>query len=422
MRGVATRSFLAVPRRGLPYHIGMSRSRADLRQLVIDTVLNSDFRKATFGGAIRGSAVVPWVKVAVRPIELRGEAHRQFSYFDGKKTLVRNYALPEAAAPLNELVEIGYAGIHLETAAESIDIRASKKGKVFVGRKKVSRPAVLEPHNRAKDVPLPEGEASGLLEAMGIAGAGGRVRPAMRPKFTQINEFLKHLIHVFDDAGLRELGRTLEILDCGCGSSYLTLAAHYYLNDVLAIPARIIGVDVDEEVIRKSVQRADDFGAAGLSFACGRIGTFEAKPDIVFALHACDTATDDAIAQTIRSGARLLLGVPCCHRHLNDAIRADGEAAVLRPMLRHGILHQRVADLATDAFRALILRIMGYRTDVVEFVSPEHTARNLMIRAVGGLPAGDAAFVREYQALKRFWNVTPYLESVLGNDLGQWLD
>ena len=132
-------------------------------------------------------------------------ARRQFSYFDGKKTIVRNYALVEAAAPLNELFDFGFAGIHLETAAEAIDIRTSKKGKVFVGRQKVgARPAAVEPHNRAKDVPLPEGQASGLLEAMGIAAADGRVRPGMRAKFTQINEFLKHLLHVFGDAGLRE--------------------------------------------------------------------------------------------------------------------------------------------------------------------------------------------------------------------------
>src|SRR6185437_16912575 len=143
---------------------------------------------------------------------------------------------------------------------------------------------------------------------------------------------------------------------------------------------------------------------------CDPIAAVAAKPDIVFALHACDTATDDAIALTVRSRAKLLLSVPCCHHHLNDAIRADGPAEPLRPLLRHGILRQRQADLVTDAFRALILRIAGYRTDVVEFVSPEHTARNLMIRAIGGLPPGDPAFLREYRKMKHFWGVTPYLE------------
>ena len=392
----------------------MSLDRNSLRQLIVEAVLAPDFRRATFGGAARGNAASTWVRVALRPLELRGQPHLQFTYFDGKKDFARNFPRVEVEAKLNELVEIGYAGIHLETATEEIDVRTTKKGKVFVGRKQTKEHAgATEPHNRVKDVPLPEGRANRLLEVMSIATADGRIRPTMRAKFTQINEFLKQLMHVFDDAGLRDLGRPLEILDCGCGSSYLTLAAHHYLNDVLAIPARIIGVDVNEELIRKSTARAEQIGAIGLNFACGRIGSHDSKPDIVFALHACDTATDDAIAQTIASGAKLLLSVPCCHHNLNDAIRADGEADVLRPMLRHGILQQRTADLVTDAFRALVLRIMGYRTDVVEFVSPEHTARNLMIRAVGGLPVSDPAFVREYEAMKRFWNVTPYLERMI---------
>jgi hypothetical protein len=386
------------------------------RRLVTETVTDSTFRRATFGGAIRGGGGSAWVRVVVRPIDLRGQPHLQFSYFDRTKCVTRNVSIRDAGPPLDEVLALGFAGVHLSTQADEIDIRTSKKGKIHVGR----RPAALEAdepartHNRAKDVPLPEGRADRLLEALGILTADGQVRPTMRAKYTQINEFLKHLLHLLDDAGLRGLGRPVEILDCGCGSSYLTLAAHHYLNHVLDIPARITGVDVNDEVIRKSLQTADRAGAEGLAFACGRIGSVQGKPDVVLALHACDTATDDAIAQAVRGEARLLLSVPCCHHHLNQAIRPDGPASVLRPILRHGILHQRTADLITDAFRALALRIMGYRTDVVEFVSPEHTARNLMIRAVRTAPAGEAAFVAEYRDLCRFWQVTPYIELALG--------
>lgn len=393
----------------------MSADPESVRKLVTETIRSPDFRRATFGGTARGEDS-PWVRVVLRPIELRGERHLQFSYFDQKKNVTKNYTVSELDAPLAELLNSGFAGIHLSTSGEEVDIRTTKKGKVLVGRRKVTSTSQseVEPHNRPKDAPLPEGRADHLLEIMGISTADGRVRPTMQAKFTQINEFLKHLRHVLDDAGLRDLGRPVELLDCGCGSSYLTLAAHHYLNDILAIPARIIGVDVNEEVIRKSVARAERVGAAGLSFACGRIGAFDAKPDIVLALHACDTATDDAIAQAVTTGATVLLSAPCCHHALNDAIRPAGPAVVLRPLLRHGILQQRTADLVTDAFRALALRIMGYRTDVVEFVSPEHTARNLMIRAAGGLPVGEIAFVNEYVDLKRFWGVTPYIETALG--------
>ena len=384
------------------------------RQLVLDAACGPGFRRATFAGATR-TADSPWVRVIVRPVTIRGVRQFQFAYFDRKKCVTKNHPPDDAAGPLAELLDLGFAGVHLTTAAEEIDLRTTKKGKVLIGR----RPAVAagdEPaaHNRTKDVPMPEGKADRVLEVMGILTSGGRVRPTMRAKFTQVNEFLKHLGHVLDDAGLRGLGRPVEILDCGCGSSHLTLAAHHYLNDVLGVPARITGVDVNEDVIRKSTEKAARVGAAGLNFACGRIGGGEVNPDVVLALHACDTATDDAVAAAVRGGARLLLSVPCCHHALNDAIRPDGPAAVLRPVLRHGILRQRTADLVTDAFRALALRVMGYRTDVVEFVSPEHTARNLMIRAVRGAAVGDPAAVAEYRELKRFWGVTPYIEAALG--------
>ena len=376
-------------------------------------MLGSGFHRATFAGPVRtGSS--PWVRVVIRPVDLRGERQLQFSYFDGRKTFTKNHSLVEAAAPLAELLALGFAGLHIATDRETLDVRTTKKGKLLVGRGAPTDAPVPTTHNRMKDVPLPEGRADHVLEAMGILSSGGRVKPTMRAKFTQINEFLKHLHHVLDDAGLRSLGRPVEILDCGCGSSYLTIAAHHFLNDVLGLPARILGVDVNEEVIRKSLARAEALGARGLNFACEAITAVDAKADVVLALHACDTATDDAIARAVRVEARLLLSVPCCHQHLNRHVHATGPSEVLRPILRHGILRERTADLATDAFRALALRIMGYRTDVVEFVSPEHTARNLMIRAVRGVPVAEASFVREYQEMKAFWGVTPYIETALG--------
>ena len=386
-----------------------------LRRLVCDAVLAPDFRRATFGGGGRRGPS-PWRRVVVRPVDLSGGRHLQFAYFDGRKTVTKNYRGPEAEPSLGELLSFGFSGVHLSTGAEEVDVRTSKKGKVLVGRRAAAAEptGAAQPHNRIKDLPLPEGRADKLLEAMGIVTRDGRVRPTMRAKFTQVNEFLKHFRHALDDAGLRAAGRELTILDCGCGSSYLTLAAHHYLNDVLGIPARVLGVDVNEEVIRKSVVRADRLGADGLAFRCGPIGAVDTAADIVLALHACDTATDDAIAYAVRAEARVLLSVPCCHHDLNRSLRPGGPAAVLHPVLRHGILRERTADLVTDAFRALALRILGYRTEVVEFVSPEHTARNLMIRAVRGAPVGEAALVREYVEMCRFWGVRPYIERALG--------
>jgi hypothetical protein len=195
------------------------------------------------------------------------------------------------------------------------------------------------------------------------------------------------------------------------------------LNNVVGLPAHLLGVDVNDELIRKSMAKAETLGADDLKFACDRIAALrDARPDVVLALHACDTATDDAIGLAVATGAKLLLSVPCCHHHLNKSLRPTGPAEVLRPILRHNILQQRTADLATDAFRALLLRIMGYRTDVVEFVSPEHTARNLMIRAVRSASVGEPSFLSEYRELRRFLGVTPYLEQILGDPLRQLLN
>ena len=372
---------------------------------------DSGFHRATFAGTKRGSTKSEWIRVAIRPVELRGQRQFQFSYFDGKKTDVQNCEPAMIGERLDELLALGFAGIHLDLESESLDIRTTKKGQVSVGRKKNAAGKTLDTsHNRIKDLPLPEGRADRLLEVMGIATAEGQVKPTMRAKFVQVNEFLKQLSHAMKEAKLDSLGRPVEILDCGCGSSYLTLAAHHYLNDILQIPARILGVDVNDELIRASTAKAAHLSAEGVNFAQGKIGSLQTKPDIVLALHACDTATDDAIIQAVQSEATLFLGVPCCHRHLNRQLKREG---ILSPVLRHGILRERQADMLTDAFRALALRIAGYKTDVVEFVSPEHTAKNLMIRAVKGGPGNDPNLIAEFEALKQFWEVEPYIEKVI---------
>ncbi|MFQ3593396.1 MAG: SAM-dependent methyltransferase [Gemmataceae bacterium] len=393
-------------------------------QLIRETIRQEDFRRATFAGVVRGAKACPWQRVLLRAIVLRGKRYLQFSYFDMKQNYTYNFCLddPKLNEHVDQLLAWQFAGVHLSTTQEEIDLRTSKKGKVQIGRRRKTQTATpLEGHNRSKAQPLPEGQPHRLLEIMGITTPDGRVKPTMRPKFTQINEFLKLVQHSLDEAGLRNLGRPVELLDCGCGSSYLTLAVHHYLNEQLGIEARIMGVDLNESVIRKSMERSARCGATGVQFAVGRIDATQTRPDVVLALHACDTATDEALALAVRAEARAILSVPCCHHYLNERLKPQGQASVLRPVLRHGILHQRQADLFTDAFRALILRILGYRAEVIEFISPEATARNLMIRAVGGLPPGDPTFVAEYQALRAFCGTAPYLEQRLGERLLRWI-
>ncbi len=388
-----------------------------ISELLLAALRSEGFVRAGFAGAPRNTTATRWTRIAVRPVTVRGERRIQFEFFDDRQAFAKNAADP--AELLAEALAIGFANIHVEADGETIEVRTSKRGKVHVARRRGGSVEAEAGHNRAKDYPLREGLPNRLLEVLGIATPDGRVRASHRAKFTQINEFLKHFDHMLAPSGLARLERPLAILDAGCGSSYLTLAAHHYLNETLKRPATILGVDVNDAVIRKSAARAGELGAAGLSFACGAIGSIDAAADIVIALHACDTATDDALAQAARCEAKLVLAVPCCHKHLNRQLGAAGPSEALRPALRHGILRERVADIVTDAFRALALRILGYRVDVVEFVNLEHTARNVLIRAAK-IPDGDVSeFVREYRELKRFWGVEPYLESALGERFRQ---
>jgi SAM-dependent methyltransferase len=371
--------------------------------------------RASFAGAQRG-VKLPIRRIAIRPVDLHQGRRLQISSNDGRKGLSTNHTPEELPAALADILAAGFANIHITTTTEEIDLRLTKKGKILVARKKSVAPnEIPATHNRAKDVPLPEGRADALLEAMGILDRNHRVRPSMRDKFTQINEFLKLLSHALPGVTehRQDADATLTILDCGCGSSHLTLATAHYLNDVLKIPARLIGIDANEEVIEKSRARAAKLPQPLLlEFRAARIGEVsDIQADIVLALHACDTATDDALAQAVKSTAKLILAVPCCHKNLNGKL----DIPALASIHHHGILHQRQADLITDAFRALLLKLMGYRAEVIEFTSPEHTARNLMIRAVKVHAPGDAAALREYHHFKQFTGVTPYLERVLGS-------
>ncbi len=292
----------------------------------------------------------------------------------------------------------------------------TKKGKVLVEERAPAAEPTLE-HNRAKPLPLPQDGAAALLHAVGLASSDGTIKPAMQAKWAQVQEFLKLLEHTGELEKLTE--RPLQVVDCASGLAYLTFALYQYLTTVRGIETTITGVEERTELVEKSQRAATELGFAGLHFVNAPIATFAppAPPHLVIALHACDTATDDALAQAIRWGSPVIIAVPCCQHDLNDQLKAD----LFRPVLRHGILQQRLADILTDALRAAILRIMGYRTEIIEFVGAEHTAKNVMIRAVKAVPPGDPQFVREYRELTAFWQVTPHLEKLLGPQLTELL-
>jgi SAM-dependent methyltransferase len=235
----------------------------------------------------------------------------------------------------------------------------------------------------------------------------------MGSKYKQINEFLKLMadtgtLGTFEHSPVR-------VLDAGCGNAYLTFALYHYLTEIKGLDVEMIGIDLKADLMEKHAQNAAQLGYRGLHFAMSSIIDYHMAhaPDIVVALHACDTATDDAIAQGIRWNSKMIVCAPCCQHHLQEQMHAAPQP--FAPVLRYGILHERMGDLLTDSFRALTLRMMGYRTDVLQFIGDEHTPRNIMIRAVKTSNTGDPKLAQEYHDLKAFWGVTPYLENLLVN-------
>jgi SAM-dependent methyltransferase len=389
--------------------VTVSAYRERVRSAILD---QEGFVQAVFSGG-KG---VPWKRVLVRPVLLQGRRHLQVSHFDEKKDITKNYAGPAAAAKVDELLALPFRNIHVQSQDAGLQVQITKKGKAIIGRHKGGAATWLT-HDRPKEQPLPAGRPDPFLQAIGIMTAEGKVRAQMRRKFGQINEFLRLIL---ESGGLDQVkDEPLRMVDCGCGSAHLTFAAYHYLNHVLGRPARMVGVDVNQELLARQAALAERLGWDGLSFEGSRILDYQPaeRPSMVLALHACDTATDEALAQAVRWGSPLIYAAPCCHHHLQAQMAGEGLPAAFRPVLRHGILKERLGDLLTDGLRAALLQAAGYRADVVEFVGTEHTARNLIIRAVKAEGVQTRAAWEEYRALTEYWGVRSYLEELLPRDV-----
>ena len=388
----------------------------DFRNNVRAAVLDAPtFLRATLSGQQRGEAQ-EWTRVTLRPVELKGKKCVQFAYYDAKKCITKNYADAEIVANLEVLLQSGFKNMHVVSTTGEIQVNISKSGKPLIYRSKASQviPVGEAAHDRRKDLLLPEGKPDPYLQAIGFMTEDGSIKADKQRKFRQINEFLKLLQQTGE---LEKLDAPqIEIVDYGCGNAYLTFATYHYLNHILGRPARMSGVDLRGDLLEKHIQTAQSLGWDDMAFHRCAIADFvpAARPDITLALHACDTATDEALAQGIRWQSKLIISAPCCHHDLQEQIRRRPVPAVFRPVFRHGILAERQVDLLTDNFRALILRIMGYQTEVIQFISPEHTAKNIMIRAIASSAPTPPGFVEEYNLMKAYWQVTPYLETLLG--------
>ncbi len=387
-----------------------------MRELIRESVLDIErFVGATFTAGRKGKST-GWKSASIRPVLLKRGRTLKFSFFDGTKDVTKNFAIEDASEELDRLIGLPLSSISIERTDRAFHLQITAKGKAILHEDKVRK---IEPdlaHNRTKETILNVDRDAGFLQAIGVVGRDGNVLPSRQAKFRQINEFLKLFEHTRMTEGFD--GQPINIVDFGCGSAHLTFGIHYYINHVLGRAAHTTGVDLKEDLLHGHRETVESLGWTEMHFVVGQIADvpIDTKPDIVLALHACDTATDDALLRAIEADAAVILAAPCCHHDLQVRLGAVSRPDVMKPVLAEGILRERVGDILTDSFRALILRILGYRTDVIEFVSSEHTDKNLMIRAVRReAPASNKKARKEYAELKAFWGVTPYLEEALGS-------
>ena len=268
----------------------------------------------------------------------------------------------------------------VETQSFTANVLVSKKGTITIKKKmnaSAKQPKISLSHNRKKKYILEEGIPVPFLIDLGVMTQNGSIVNAHYDKFRQINRFLEYIEDILPSL---PTGRELRILDFGCGKSYLTFAIYYYLKVLKGYPVRITGLDLKEDVIRHCNELAVKYGYDKLEFLCGDIAYYDgcSQVDMVVTLHACDTATDYALAKAVGWGAKVILSVPCCQHELNKQIKND----LLSPVLHYGILKERMAALMTDGLRAQILEANGYRTQILEFIDMAHTPKNLLIRAV----------------------------------------
>lgn len=319
-------------------------------------------------------------RVDLRPL-LIGSAYR-YQAEERRGTQVSHKNLtPAEAASYMELSLLTFRNAVLFTPDCDYHIIKSKKGKVSVLRKPPSNPEPVEAraHDREKNYFFPDGVHEEFLSALGITDARGHVHPTRRNKFVQINRFIELLTNVLD---VFDIDETLNIADFGCGKAYLTFAMEAFFRRV-GREARITGVDVKGPVLDECAKIAARLGVGGrLGFISGTIqnAALPNKPNLIVALHACDTATDDAIVRAAATGAKALLLAPCCQHELQHSL----QNAALEPLLRYGVQRDKLATLVTDTLRALVLESMGYQVEVLEFTPAEHTAKNVMIRAKAG--------------------------------------
>lgn len=361
-------------------------------------------------------------KVRIRPVLLKEKLMFQETLYKGTQVFHSNYPAEEMADRIEEYMGGLFRQAELKGAGQTAVVLVSRKGKLTIKcrkkrgesqGKKEERSTGTAPvlsHDRAKRYILEEGKPVDFLVGLGVQTPDGRVTKAKYDKFRQINRYLEFIEDVLEEL---PKDRTVRIIDFGCGKSYLTFAMYYYLHELQHRDIRVTGLDLKTEVIDHCNSLAKQCGYDKLHFEKGDISTYEGENqvDMVVTLHACDTATDYALEKAVKWGARVIMAVPCCQHEVNRQIKC----ANLAPILKYGVIKERIAALVTDAFRANLLEEQGYDTQILEFIDMEHTPKNLLIRAVkrNGMRARRREDIRD---VAEFLQINPTLQRLLSEE------
>ncbi|EEQ56385.1 hypothetical protein CBFG_00094 [Clostridiales bacterium 1_7_47FAA] len=389
----------------------------------LDLFLDEALERILFSNPVDRERIA---KSRLRPLLMKGSLVFQAEEQVGRQAFHRNLSREEALSYIRELLDGSFRQAEIVSGHGTGLILVSRKGKVTVKVKRKAysggaeaQPARIQPasglmsHNRQKRYILKEGCAVPFLVDLGVMTREGKIVNSRYDKYRQINRFLEFIEDILPNLNQEE---ETTIIDFGCGKSYLTFAMYYYLKVLKEYPVRIIGLDLKQDVIDHCNRLARQYGYDRLDFYHGDIASYEGVDhvDMVVTLHACDTATDHALAKAVNWGAKVILSVPCCQHELAKQISCD----IQKPVLQYGLIKERMAALYTDAIRAQVLERCGYRTQILEFIDMEHTPKNILIRGIRqGKKAGNEGQLKE---LLGFLGVTPAIVKLLAPEL--WME
>lgn len=378
-------------------------------KILEDVINNEKLIYAVFSNVKKG-VEKEFSKLKIKPVLIKNQRVLQFEYEYDKKVKHENLNNVQAIDIAFGLIKTYFKQAMIYTLDADYQVLMSKKGVPKVLEKAPSRNTFDMSHNRKKNYIIEENKPCNFLHALGVMTEQGKVINKKYDKFRQINRYLEM---VSDCVPHLSTDRRIQIVDFGCGKAYLTFALYYFLVELKGLNVDIIGLDLKADVIEHCSQLAKSLNYENLHFVQGDIKNFNdlQQVDMVVSLHACDTATDESLAKAVSWGADVILAVPCCQHELFKKIHNP----LMVTMEKHGLIKERLSSLITDSLRANALEVMGYNTQVLEFIDMEHTPKNILLRAYKtGKINHDA--VKEYKEFTHFWHVKPYIGQALGEE------